>query len=92
MGGRERGKDGMPYERENTRTGREKSFHSFVSMELGIDYFQRMETTVIKLSSGLPILRPDRPPVHNDLVLQQPRPLNQNRRPASEASPPSRGY
>jgi len=24
-----RGKDGMPHERENTRTGREKSFHSF---------------------------------------------------------------
>ena len=50
-----------------------------------------METlTVQKLSSGLPILRPDRPPVHNDLVLQQPHPLNQNQRPASEASPTPR--
>jgi hypothetical protein len=36
MGGRERGKDGMPHERENTRTGREKSFHSFISYRVGI--------------------------------------------------------
>jgi hypothetical protein len=36
MGGRERGKDGMPHERENTRTGREKSFHSFICYCVGI--------------------------------------------------------
>ncbi len=53
----------------------------------GLGPLTKETLAVQKLSSGLPILQPDRPPVHNDLVLQQPRPLNENRRPASEASP-----
>ena len=28
--------NGMPHERENTRTGREKNFHSFISYRVGI--------------------------------------------------------
>ena len=50
MGGRERGKDGMPHERENTRTGREKSFHSFISYRVGI-VFLILET--LHLSSRI---------------------------------------